>query len=295
MTKRFGAVFAEGVLVPQEPLELPDQQFVECSIITSDSSGDVSDNDSSRLALPPEITRVLSWLQHELSQPVWAARGAIEMARMELQGRAVELSRPYFEDAQMWLDLMGQLITHLDMGSSRFNPEPLLMMADVVAPSVRHVEALTKERGFSLKRIRYGVDEWKRFPRLRADRQQLCQLLFNLLSNAIKYADRDPLKFRVEIEPEVIGNVAIVRVRDWGVGVNLESRDHIFDVGFRDPFARTFASGAGVGLAVARNIAVRHGGKLELTNLNTPTEFTLTLPTVVNPTSYSSSGQAMTI
>jgi two-component system OmpR family sensor kinase len=112
---------------------------------------------------------------------------------------------------------------------------------------------------------------------LEADAVRLRQVLDNLLSNASKYSPSgSAIRVRVstEGEPER-GAWATVQVIDQGPGIDAELASRVFT-----RFARTPGSkGLGLGLYLAREIAVAHGGSLEFASApGQGTTFTLRLP-----------------
>ncbi len=89
-------------------------------------------------------------------------------------------------------------------------------------------------------------------------RGQLGRVLANLLDNAERHA-RTAVEVRVRRE----GGRAVVGVADDGEGVPAEDRERIFERFVRLDAARSRDDGgAGLGLAIARDVAVRHGGSL---------------------------------
>jgi signal transduction histidine kinase len=109
--------------------------------------------------------------------------------------------------------------------------------------------------------------------RFNGDRAAISRLVRNLLDNAIRHARSTVV---VELVPD--GLV----VSDDGPGVPDELRDRIFDRFFQvDPARSRVVAGAGLGLAIARSIAERHGGSLELASTSRlgGADFVLRLPT----------------
>jgi two-component system sensor histidine kinase MprB len=101
--------------------------------------------------------------------------------------------------------------------------------------------------------------------------RRLLRLLDNLLDNACKF---DPSLEAIEVTVRP----GAVEVRDHGPGIAPADRDHVFDRFYRSPAART-RPGSGLGLSIAHEVAVGHGG--ELTASNHPgggALFTLRLP-----------------
>ncbi|MFI6417447.1 sensor histidine kinase [Streptomyces sp. NPDC050842] len=106
-------------------------------------------------------------------------------------------------------------------------------------------------------------------------RQQLARVIGNLLDNAQRHADT-----RITATVSVTDGGVLVRVDDDGPGVPEAERDRVFERFVRLDDARTRDDGgAGLGLAIARDVARRHGG--DLTVGQAPgggARFTLRLP-----------------
>lgn len=111
-------------------------------------------------------------------------------------------------------------------------------------------------------------------PTIVGDPSQLKQLLQNLVGNAIKFrADRTP---RVHITAREEGDEWVFSVGDNGIGIDRERREVIFQ-----PFRRLHPKlpGTGIGLAIARRIVERHGGRIWAeSEPGKGSEFSFTLP-----------------
>ena len=110
------------------------------------------------------------------------------------------------------------------------------------------------------------------------DSQLLRVLVQNLLRNAWKYGRRQPVHFHVSGEDEP--GVSVLRFTDNGPGIPLEERERVFEAFHRLPAAEGRAvGGSGLGLALARRIAVLHGGTLRISRSSEAgTTFELRLP-----------------
>jgi signal transduction histidine kinase len=93
------------------------------------------------------------------------------------------------------------------------------------------------------------------------DRPQLERLVGNLLDNAVRHA-RNRIVVALARAP---GGGAALSVADDGPGIPADERERVFERFTRLDDARTVgAGGAGLGLAIARDIAERHGGRLSV-------------------------------
>ncbi|PYX89135.1 MAG: hypothetical protein DMG68_06080 [Acidobacteria bacterium] len=104
--------------------------------------------------------------------------------------------------------------------------------------------------------------EWKTaaLPRLECDPRMVKQVFHNLLSNALKFTRPRP---RAVIEVGRTGprSAPVFFVRDNGVGFDMQHASKLFDIFQRMHRAEDF-EGTGVGLATARRIVQKHGGRM---------------------------------
>ena len=114
--------------------------------------------------------------------------------------------------------------------------------------------------------FRLEVDVPEDLPPVRFDRDALLQVLFNLVDNALKYA-RDASDRTVRIEARAEQGGVRVAVRDSGPGVPESQLSRIFEPFYRsgDELTRT-AQGAGIGLALVRELSERMGAALRGVN-----------------------------
>jgi heavy metal sensor kinase len=110
---------------------------------------------------------------------------------------------------------------------------------------------------------------------MNGDMDALIRLFVNLIDNAIKYTERGEISVNARKE----GNEVIVDVIDTGIGIPPRHLPRIFDRFYRVNPARS-SGGAGLGLAIAKQVAHLHGGRLEvLSTQGAGSTFTVYLPT----------------
>ena len=112
----------------------------------------------------------------------------------------------------------------------------------------------------------------------------MIRLFLNLLDNAIKFT---PAGGRVSMEAERSSTEVTIAIRDTGPGIPAEHRAHLFERFYRvggDRSRPDGQGGAGLGLAIAYEIARAHGGTLRVhSTLGEGTAFLLTLPLFPTP------------
>jgi len=114
-------------------------------------------------------------------------------------------------------------------------------------------------------------------PTIDADALQMRQLLQNLVANGLKF-HRPDLPPRVELSGSVFNGTAQIVVTDNGIGFDEKYADRIFTM-FERLHGRAAYEGTGIGLAICRKIAHRHGGDIAASSVpGEGARFVVTLP-----------------
>ena len=114
-------------------------------------------------------------------------------------------------------------------------------------------------------------------PQADADPVRAREILANLIANAIRYTPRGG---RVTVEARAEDAFVAIGVRDTGAGIAPDVVDRIFDRFYKSPESR----GAGLGLAIAKQLVEAHGGAITATSvLGKGTDIRFTLPAEVSP------------
>lgn len=197
-------------------------------------------------------------IAHELRTPITVLSGEIQALQdgirtpgpdtlASLQAECARLQHLVEDLYQLSLSDAGAL-------SYRFEPIDLAELVRVAAQA--HVGAM-QAAGLDL-RLAPLPDAC---PLARADKARLRQLLDNLLSNAMRYTDR-PGHVRIEILRD--GDRWTLRMDDTAPGVPATALPHLFERMYRvEPSRSRRFGGAGLGLAICRNIVEAHGGRID--------------------------------
>ena len=112
---------------------------------------------------------------------------------------------------------------------------------------------------------------------MRADRLRVSQIFSNLLANAVKFTAPGGA---VDVTIESMEDAVKVNVRDTGLGIPKEEMPHIFDR-YRQTSTKATAgeTGAGLGLAIVREMVLLHGGRISVSSqVNHGSVFSVCLP-----------------
>jgi signal transduction histidine kinase len=203
-------------------------------------------------------SRFLAHMSHELRTPLNAVTGYTEMVREELVDEGQE---ELADDLQRVLDGAGHLTTMIDdlLDLARIEAGEMAVKAEVV-----RVDEVVDELARLLQpaRAAAGVQLEVHVPplQLTTDPARLSRVLLQLLDNAFRFAPGGRVVVRGTVGDD--GDL-LLEVHDDGVGIAGDQLERIFDrfTQVDDTFTRT-AGGAGMGLALARDLVRHMGGEV---------------------------------
>ncbi|MGN1080945.1 MAG: sensor histidine kinase, partial [Acutalibacteraceae bacterium] len=109
-----------------------------------------------------------------------------------------------------------------------------------------------------------------------ADADKLARVFDNLFRNAVNYSYENTGVVCYACKKD---GCAVVSIRNKGYNIPPEKLNHIFDKFYRlDNSRRSSTGGAGLGLAISKQIVEMHGGTIEAACNNGITEFKVVLP-----------------
>jgi CheY-like chemotaxis protein len=148
-------------------------------------------------------------------------------------------------------------------------------LAVLVAQAVEGVRPLIESRQHGLAVSLPPEAIW-----LDADPTRIEQILANLLNNAAKYTEPGG---QVWLTVEQEGSVAVIRVKDTGIGIRADMLNRIFDLFVQtDRTLDRAQGGLGIGLTLVRKLVEMHGGAVEARSegIGKGSEFVVRLPVV---------------
>jgi signal transduction histidine kinase len=207
----------------------------------------------SQKALLNAHKNLLANASHELRSPLTRIRMGLELMSADITSpQRIEISRSITELDQLIDEIL--LASRLDTKQADAEPFETLDLTGLAAEECSRVMAeLTAELGHQA-----DTDNAHSL-QLRGSTRLLRRLLRNLLENAKRYSDGD-VTLVLSQGGSTAQPTAVIRVSDHGPGVPAEQRERIFEPFYRLPGASERDGGVGLGLALVKSIAERHGG-----------------------------------
>jgi heavy metal sensor kinase len=204
-----------------------------------------------------QVRRFSADASHELQTPLTALRGELEVALRS--SRTPEEYQETLKSALEEIERIARLVEGLlilaraESGALRMDRRPV-DLAELVEEVYWRLKVLADERSVDLRMT--GLEPVT----VTGDRDRLRRLLVNLVDNAVKYTGPGG---QVGLSVAREGERVRVEVSDTGRGIPLEEQEQIFQPFFRSE-AVLSEQGSGLGLSIARSIALAHGGELSV-------------------------------
>jgi two-component system, NtrC family, sensor kinase len=221
---------------------------------------------SERLAA---VGQIAASLAHEIGTPLNAISG--HLALLARKHPHDEDTRRRVEIINSQIDSVVKSVRSLLARTQRPRPElELLDLNALIRELLWLIQPTLDAHDISVRNDLDGD-----LPLVQGDRDTLLQLFLNLTNNSI---DAMPKGGRLEISTRLdrTAHCAELLFSDSGVGIQPSAIEHLFE-----PLWTTKAAGSGFGLAIANEIAIEHGGKIEMVEgQREGAAFRLTLPLV---------------
>ncbi len=228
-------------------------------------------------------TEFLSLASHQLRSPLTAIKGYASMLIEGSFGKlAVKTTEPIqriYTSAQGLSNIVEDLlnVSKIEQGGMKYEFMPT-KVADIVQTlyGEMQIPAQSKQINLTLS-VAHGDDF-----AATADPTKLKQVFLNLVDNSIKYT---PEGGTVAISLSRIGKEQIVfAVKDTGMGISPETKDKLFEKFSRGEGGKVNTGGSGLGLYLAKQIAIAHKGDItiESEGLGKGATFTVRLPAMAS-------------
>lgn len=204
--------------------------------------------------------QLLANLVHELGRPLGAIRSAI-LALLHGADKDSQLSNDLLTGMDeetirlqhLLEDLAGlhdQVLGKLELNRSS------IQLNEWLVSTLSPWEAAARQKG-----LIWELDVSPDLPVVRIDPDRMAQAIGNILSNAIKFT---PSGGKVSTTVSFVGDQLSIQVADTGPGIPLNEQEKIFQPFIRGSQGRRIVEGMGLGLSIAREIILAHGGEIKL-------------------------------
>lgn len=203
-------------------------------------------------------SRFLADISHELKTPLTSIRGLVDALRNHFV-KEEERERIYFLIEKETLRLIRLVQSVMELEKMRAGKMDSKMgeflLYPVLEDIVEQMKILAEEKDLSLflggdpETIVYG------------DEDRLRQLAINLIKNALQFTE----KGEIQVQTWNVGEKTYLTVTDTGVGLTEQQSRDIFERFYKvDPSRATSTGEMGLGLAMAKQIVLSHGGEIKV-------------------------------
>lgn len=231
-----------------------------------------------------ELEQFASVASHDLQEPLRKIQAFGDRLQAKYRAELGEVGQDYLDRMLFSAGRMRKLIDDLltfSRVASKAQPFVTVDLAQIAREVASDLEGRLHETG--------GTLEIGDLPALQADPLQMRQMLQNLLGNSLKF-HRPQVPPRVQVSSRLINSNGAegasssepkqceISFQDNGIGFDSVYADRIFNL-FQRLHSRTEYEGTGMGLAICRKIAERHGGHITVSSVpDQGTRFVVTLP-----------------
>jgi signal transduction histidine kinase len=216
-------------------------------------------------------------LSHELRAPLVSIRGYTELIATERLGPLNDRQKRGMNIALRNIESLVELIENLLLYSKLDSGAGIGKLTRQSLLEAIHEVLQPTQQQCAEKNISFHADLPAEPIFCRIDRPTFLMALRNLLSNAVKFTDTGG---SVSLELKSTQDKIQIVVVDSGIGITKEELVKIFEPFYQvDGVITRRYRGAGLGLALSKEVLTQHGGSLEVgSNLERGSRFTISLP-----------------
>lgn len=203
-----------------------------------------------------ELEQFAHVASHDLQAPLRMVASYADLLAQRYRGQLDDRADNYIghavEGAKRMQRLVTDLLTYARIGSQRralvpvASDKALALVLEVLADPIRDANAS----------VAVGS-----LPRVLGDEVELGQLFQNLIGNALKFRSDAPPE--ISVRAELLDERWRFAIRDNGIGIDMQDADRAFQM-LQRLHTRGPQEGSGIGLAIAKRIVERHGGRIWL-------------------------------
>ena len=264
LTEAAGAI-ADGDLAQQVPANGGDE-IGELAAAFNQMATSLGQAETSRRNMMADVA-------HELRTPLTVIQGNLQAMLDGIFPLDQAQVASLYDETRLLIRLVEDLrdLAQVEAGQLRLERAPV-DLATLARSAMTTFGPIADEAGVSL-----SLDAVQEVPKVLGDGDRLAQVLRNLLSNALRHT---PAGGRVTVRVAAAGPQVVLEVSDTGSGIAAEDLPHVFDRFYRADKSRSRrGGGAGLGLAIARQLVLAHGGEIKVTSEpGQGTTFTVLLP-----------------
>ena len=202
---------------------------------------------AARLAAVGQLAAAIA---HEINNPLYAARNCLYLLEDDLPANLKDST--YLNLAREQLDRIAGIISRM---RNFYRPS----RGEMAPHNLNYL--LEETLALAGLNLRHGTIQMifapnPNLPEVVCNGDQLRQVFLNLVMNAIEAM---PSGGSLTVLTEAGPTLAMVEIRDTGIGIPASVRERIFE-----PFFTNKASGTGLGLAISQHIVTQHGGRIEV-------------------------------
>ena len=217
----------------------------------------------------------LAMLSHELRNPLAPITSALMILQLQKDEEPIQQQARIIIERQVGnlKHLIDDLLEVSRISSGRVQLRlERIAVRDIVDRAVETASVLVAQRRHALTLSMPAQPLW-----LHADGARLEQVVVNLLTNAAKYTDEGG---RLWLSVEQEGEMAVLRVRDTGIGIAAELLPRIFELFTQAERSLDRSQGGlGIGLCLVKRLVELHGGSVAVAStLGQGSEFVVRLP-----------------
>ncbi|WP_339291594.1 ATP-binding protein [Paenibacillus sp. FSL W8-0187] len=252
---------------------------IQAPVTSEDEYGKVAvafNGMSSRLEQSEMVRRnLVADVAHELRTPLTIVRGKLDLLQQSVQPIQPELLLPIQDELIRLTRLVGDL-HQLSLAEAKQLPlvRKSTDMLDLLGQIQERIEPDADAKNLTLRLT--SATEHTSVP---VDPSRITQVFLNLFINAVRYTPQDGL-VHITLQEEPASGMLRIDIRDTGPGIDAQHLPYLFDRFYRADEARArHQGGMGLGLAIAKEFIVSHGGTIQVeSQQGQGTTFTVRLP-----------------